>query len=123
MSRQLFGTDGIRGKAGEPPLDKATAFALGAALGHWAKGQSSEPKVLLGMDTRESGPWLAEAVAAGLVSSGVEPHFAGLLTANIHVTNANTADLRSWQGFGNAQLHDGLLCSTTLLLVTVLQIL
>ena len=35
--------------------------------------------------------------------------FAGLLTANIHVTNANTADLRSWQGFGNAQLHDGLL--------------
>ncbi len=80
MSRQLFGTDGIRGKAGEPPLDKPTAFALGAALGHWAKGQSSDPKVLLGMDTRESGHWLAEAVAAGLVSAGVEPHFAGLLT-------------------------------------------
>jgi len=80
MARQLFGTDGIRGKAGDPPLDKPTAFALGAALGTWAKGQSSAPKVLLGMDTRESGPWLAEAVAAGLVSAGVEPHFAGLLT-------------------------------------------
>ena len=80
MARQLFGTDGIRGKAGEPPLDKPTAFALGSALGNWAKGQSSDPKVLLGMDTRESGPWLAEAVAAGLVSCGVEPHFAGLLT-------------------------------------------
>ncbi len=80
MARQLFGTDGIRGKAGEPPLDKPTAYALGSALGTWAKGQSSTPKVLLGMDTRESGPWLAQAVAAGLVSAGVEPHFAGLLT-------------------------------------------
>lgn len=81
MSRQLFGTDGIRGKAGEAPLDKATAWALGAALGHWAKDQNpAAPKVLLGMDTRESGPWLAEAVAAGLLASGVEPHFGGLLT-------------------------------------------
>ena len=35
--------------------------------------------------------------------------FEGRLTANIHVTNANTADLKSWQGFGTAQLHDGLL--------------
>ncbi len=80
MARQLFGTDGIRGRAGQPPLDKPTAYALGSALGAWAKGQSSGPKVLLGMDTRESGPWLAEAVAAGLLASGVEPHFAGLLT-------------------------------------------
>jgi phosphoglucosamine mutase len=80
MARQLFGTDGIRGKAGEPPLDKPTAFALGAALGAWAKGKSEEPKVLIGMDSRESGPWLAEAVGAGLLASGVEPHFAGLLT-------------------------------------------
>lgn len=80
MSRQLFGTDGIRGKAGEPPLDKATAYALGAALGSWAKGRDSSPKVLLGMDTRESGPWLAEAVGAGLKSAGVEPHLGGLLT-------------------------------------------
>jgi phosphoglucosamine mutase len=80
MARQLFGTDGIRGRAGDPPLDKPTAFALGVALGHWAKGQSTDPKVLIGMDTRESGPWLAEAVAAGLVDAEVEPHFAGLLT-------------------------------------------
>jgi phosphoglucosamine mutase len=80
VARQLFGTDGIRGKAGEYPLDRATAFGLGAALGHWAKGQSSDPKVLLGMDTRESGTWLAEAVAAGLRAASVEPVFAGVLT-------------------------------------------
>jgi phosphoglucosamine mutase len=80
MVRQLFGTDGIRGRAGEAPLDKATAYALGAALGHWAKGKEAAPKVLLGMDTRESGGWLAAAVAAGLAAAGVEPHFGGLLT-------------------------------------------
>jgi phosphoglucosamine mutase len=80
MSRQLFGTDGIRGRAGVYPLDAATARALGEALGHWAKGRDAEPKVLLGMDTRESGPWLAAAVASGLDAAGVAPHFAGLLT-------------------------------------------
>ncbi len=80
MARQLFGTDGIRGKAGEYPLDRSTAFGLGAALGHWAKGQSENPKILLGMDTRESGSWLARAVATGLVAAGVEPVFAGVLT-------------------------------------------
>lgn len=84
MSRQLFGTDGIRGHAGEYPLDRQTAYGLGAALGHWALGKSvgpaAGPAVLLGMDTRESGLWLAEAVACGLASAGVEAHFAGLLT-------------------------------------------
>ncbi|MFN7544850.1 MAG: phosphoglucosamine mutase [Acidobacteriota bacterium] len=80
MSRKLFGTDGIRGRAGVPPMDAATAFALGASLGAWARAHSPDPKVLLALDTRESGPWLAEALAAGLLSSDVEPHFAGLLT-------------------------------------------
>ncbi|GAB4415223.1 MAG: phosphoglucosamine mutase [Bryobacter sp.] len=80
MARQLFGTDGIRGKAGEYPLDAATAFGLGAALGHWARHKSAAPRVLLGMDTRESGPWLAKAVAAGLRAAAVEPIFAGVIT-------------------------------------------
>ncbi len=80
MARQLFGTDGIRGKAGEYPLDAPTAFGLGAALGAWAKHQSATPQVLLGMDTRESGPWLARAVAAGLRAAEVRPVFAGVIT-------------------------------------------
>lgn len=80
MARQLFGTDGIRGKAGEAPLDPATAYALGAALAEWARDHAQDPHVLLGMDTRESGPWLAETVAAGLTSRQVTPHFAGLLS-------------------------------------------
>lgn len=85
MSRQLFGTDGIRGVAGEPPLDARTAHALGVALGMWTRQASSEGnngthEVLLGMDTRESGPWLASAVAGGLKRVGVTPRFAGVIT-------------------------------------------
>lgn len=83
MSRQLFGTDGIRGVAGEPPLDARTAYALGVALGHWTRGfahTSNGSEVLIGMDTRESGPWLAEHVAGGLAHSGASFRFAGVIT-------------------------------------------
>ncbi|HEX4165267.1 MAG TPA: phosphoglucosamine mutase [Bryobacteraceae bacterium] len=84
--RELFGTDGIRGVAGEPPLDPRTAHALGVALGSWARGASKKehlggrPEVLIGMDTRESGPWLAQQVAGGLARSGVVARFAGVIT-------------------------------------------
>lgn len=85
MSRQLFGTDGIRGVAGEPPLDRKTAQALGVALGTWAKRVAAGTgddihEVLIGMDTRESGPWLASAVAGGLKQAGTQPRFAGVIT-------------------------------------------
>jgi phosphoglucosamine mutase len=49
-------------------------------LGRWAKGKQSNPEIVLGMDTRESGPWLAAQVAGGLVEAGVTPRFAGLIT-------------------------------------------
>lgn len=85
ISRQLFGTDGIRGVAGEPPLDTRTAHALGVALGKWAQEASTSEadgpaEVVIGMDTRESGPWLAEHVAGGLARSGVMARFAGVIT-------------------------------------------
>ncbi len=80
MARQLFGTDGIRGVAGEFPLDPVTAHAFGSALGNWAKAQNANPEVVIGMDTRESGPWLAAQVAGGLERRGVKTRFAGLIT-------------------------------------------
>ncbi|HBY63906.1 MAG TPA: phosphoglucosamine mutase [Solibacterales bacterium] len=83
MAKNLFGTDGIRGVAGEYPLDPRTVFAFGVALGAWAKEHSpaqAAPEVLIGMDTRESGPWLASHVAAGLARQGVVTRFAGLIT-------------------------------------------
>ncbi len=86
MSRQLFGTDGIRGVAGEPPMDARTAHALGFALGKWAQGvhpkdiPAGAAEVVIGMDTRESGTWLAEQVAGGLARAGVKARFAGIIT-------------------------------------------
>ena len=80
MPRKLFGTDGIRGVAGEFPLDARTTYALGVALGDWAAHLDPQPEVLVGMDTRESGPWLAGQVAGGLARAGVRTRFAGLIT-------------------------------------------
>lgn len=80
--RTLFGTDGIRAVAGVAPLDPRTIFAVGSAL---AKSLSSAAggkpvTVVLGMDTRESGPWIAATLVAGLRSAGAEVEFAGILT-------------------------------------------
>ena len=80
MGKELFGTDGIRGEAGEYPLDPATVFAFGMALGHDLAAAHTEPQVLIGADTRESGPWIAETVAGGLASAGVRARFAGVIT-------------------------------------------
>ena len=80
MNKQLFGTDGIRGVAGEYPLDPRTVFAVGAALGRWALEQKRDTEVVIGTDTRESGLWIAEHVAGGLKRSGVKSRFAGLIT-------------------------------------------
>ena len=72
--------------AGEPPLDRRTAYALGVALGTWAcrtpgaYGVEGPAEVVIGMDTRESGPWLAAQVAGGLAKAGVAARFAGVIT-------------------------------------------
>ncbi|HET8799014.1 MAG TPA: phosphoglucosamine mutase [Thermoanaerobaculia bacterium] len=73
--RILFGTDGIRAKAHDYPLDDATMFALGEALAH----RTGRTKILLGMDTRESGPGIARALAAGIAHGGAEAVLAGVI--------------------------------------------
>jgi phosphoglucosamine mutase len=80
VARALFGTDGIRGVAGQPPLDPKTAQAVGAALGRWVIDSRLNPQIVIGMDTRESGPWLAAEVAAGLARHQVKVEFAGVTT-------------------------------------------
>ena len=77
-TRKLFGTDGIRGVAGEPPLDTKTIYATGLALGHSLRSKS-ERKVLLGRDTRESSPWIAATIAAALGEVGVRVESAGVV--------------------------------------------
>ncbi len=78
--RELFGTDGIRGVAGQYPLDAETVHAFGVALGRELKTASAHPEVLIGMDTRESGPWIAAQVAGGLGREGVGVRSAGVVT-------------------------------------------
>ena len=73
--RELFGTDGIRGKARQYPLDGATMHALGEALAH----RVGKSRVLLGMDTRESGPEIARALSAGLAAGGAEAMLIGVI--------------------------------------------
>jgi len=80
MAKQLFGTDGIRGLAGEYPLDPATVHAFGMALGTDLGRVAPGAGVVIGMDTRESGPWIAAQVAGGLLRRGVEVSFAGVIT-------------------------------------------
>jgi|SRR4051812_27748320 phosphoglucosamine mutase len=80
MSRKLFGTDGIRGVAGEFPLDGITVFAIGRALGHHLGRDNRRPRVVIGQDTRESSGWIADSVAAGLASSTGEVSSAGVIT-------------------------------------------
>ena len=77
--RKLFGTDGIRAVAGQFPLDPTTIFATGLALGHSLRKTTGEPAVLLGRDTRESSPWIAATLAAGLRATGTRVESAGVV--------------------------------------------
>jgi phosphoglucosamine mutase len=75
--RKLFGTDGIRGVAGEYPLDRKTVYAVGRALGdHLLAGPR---RVVIGQDTRESSGWMADSLAAGLRAAKVETASAGVV--------------------------------------------
>lgn len=84
MAKHLFGTDGIRGVPGTYPLDDATLEGVGRAIGEYlsADGTSTKkaPRVLIGRDTRESGPHIAALIASGLAAGGAEPVSAGILT-------------------------------------------
>jgi phosphoglucosamine mutase len=78
--KKLFGTDGIRAVAGQSPLDPTTIHAIGLALAHTLKAAHPNPKVLLGMDTRESSESIAATLTAGLIAGGASVENAGVIT-------------------------------------------
>jgi phosphoglucosamine mutase len=80
QTRQLFGTDGIRGAAGEFPLTSESTYLIGRALGHDLIRGNPQATVVIGQDTRESSSWIADRVTLGLVASGCEVHSAGVIT-------------------------------------------
>jgi len=89
--RQLFGTDGIRGVAGEYPLDRRTLYAIGRALGQRLAAREVSARVLIGQDTRESSAWISEVLAAGLEAARVHVTSAGVITTPgvAYLTRAN----------------------------------
>ncbi len=80
QTRQLFGTDGIRGVAGEFPLTRDSVYWIGRALGHDLVRVNPKPRVVIGQDTRVSSGWIADRFLQGLKSVGVETRSAGVIT-------------------------------------------
>ena len=79
--KKLFGTDGVRGEAGKFPLDEATVRAIGSSLTrHLTARKGSAPQIVIGRDTRESGPWIEGALTGGAREAGAEIRSAGIIT-------------------------------------------
>lgn len=78
---KLFGTDGMRGKAGQFPLDRATVEIVGASLATRLKDKLGRaPLIVIGRDTRESGGWLEQALVTGATRAGAQSKSAGVIT-------------------------------------------
>jgi phosphoglucosamine mutase len=103
---RFFGTDGIRGRAGEAPLDPATVQKIGRAIVR-ALG-TPEPRVLIGRDTRESGPSIEQHLAAGLAAEGAHPESAGVIP-----TPAIAHLARERSGPGRRGYHLGVVISAS----------
>ncbi len=80
MTSGSFGTDGIRGRFGEPPLTPPHLLRIAMAAGRClAPSPAAGDRVVIGMDTRASGPAIAEVLAAGLASLGLDVVMLGVL--------------------------------------------
>lgn len=79
MSRTYFGTDGIRGTVGQPPITPDFMLRLGHAVGRVLRRSSARPTVLIGKDTRISGYMLESSLEAGFASAGVDVLLSGPL--------------------------------------------
>jgi phosphoglucosamine mutase len=90
--KRLFGTDGIRGEAGQFPLDYSSAYTLGKALVSLLLSEDLPPKILLGRDTRESGEWLEQALIHGIANNGGKASSAGVIptSAISHLTQKHS---------------------------------
>lgn len=95
MSRTYFGTDGIRGTVGEPPITPDFVLRLAHAVGRVLKRTEDKPTVLIGKDTRISGYMLESALESGFNSAGVDVVLLGPLpTPGVaYLTRAQRASL------------------------------
>jgi len=77
--QKLFGTDGIRGEANQPPITGQTAFEIGRAVAGYFSSQHGCDRIIVGKDTRISGDMLEHAVAAGVCAAGSDVLLAGVV--------------------------------------------
>lgn len=95
MSRQYFGTDGVRGRVGEGCITAEFVLKLGWAFGHTIRSQTDHrPKVVIGKDTRLSGYMFETALEAGLIAAGCDPVMLGPMPtpAIAYLTRTFSAD-------------------------------
>ena len=78
--KALFGTDGIRGEAGQFPLDPSTVNAIGFSLASHLAERNATPQIIIGRDTRESGESIERALIAGASRAGAKCISAGVIT-------------------------------------------
>ena len=78
--KTLFGTDGIRGEAGQFPLDPATVSAIGYSLASHLANNAEAPEIVIGRDTRESGESIERALIEGATKAGARCLSAGIIT-------------------------------------------
>ena len=92
---RLFGTDGVRSKAGQFPLDPPTVRRLGAAVVRALPHGTTSPRILVGRDTRESGSWIEAELAHGAVGEGATVTSAGVVPtpAVAYLTRSTGYDL------------------------------
>ena len=95
MTRELFGTDGVRGKANSWPMDAETALRVGMAAGSMFRRAEHRQRVVIGKDTRLSGYMIEQALSAGFLSVGMDVLFFGPLPtpAVAMLTSSLRADL------------------------------
>ncbi|HEY0051624.1 MAG TPA: hypothetical protein VGB68_20160, partial [Pyrinomonadaceae bacterium] len=78
---KLFGTDGVRGLAGEFPLDEKTIEIVGRSLARqFEEKLGREPRFVTGRDTRESGEWIERAFHTGAMAEGAHCESAEIIT-------------------------------------------
>ena len=106
MSKELFGTDGIRGEVGKHPLTQDAVFAIGKSLAIWLKElhPKEKIKVVVGKDTRESGEELEAALLAGAGKEGVEGIRLG--TAPTPAVSFLTRSLKAHLGIAISASHN-----------------
>ena len=106
--RELFGTDGVRGRANEYPMTAEMALQLGAAAGRFFRRDGNEHRVVIGKDTRRSGYMLENALTAGLTSTGMNVFLLGPVPTPAvgYLTRSMRADLGVMISASHNPYHD-----------------